>query len=353
MNRSRFVSRAGVLVVAVFTLAIPAALAGADESKPIVLKLGTVAPSGSSYHRALLDLASKWKSVPGGAGLRIFPGGIAGGESEMIRKMKIGQIDAALITANGMADIDPAVQSLQAIPMLFRSLDEVDYVTSVLHPKLDKRLRDRGFVALVWLDAGWVRFFSKSPIDHPADLKKLKVFCWAGDTQSFDLYKSAGFQPVALETNDILPMLRTGMIAAVALIPQMALSSQIFTATPHMLELKWAPLVGALVVTERAWNRLTPAAQTAMAVAAAEVGRQLKEANRAESDAAIVAMQKRGLHVSLTTPVTEAEWRKAAEVSYPRIRGGLVPADFFDEVQRLLVQYRASHPATAVPAGPH
>jgi TRAP-type C4-dicarboxylate transport system substrate-binding protein len=321
------------------------------SSAPMVLKLGTVAPSGSSYHRALLTLASRWKSTPGGADLRIYPGGIAGGEAEMIRKMKIGQIDAALMTANGMADIDPAVQSLQALPMLFQSLDEVDYVTSVLHPKLDKRMRAKGFVVLVWLDAGWVRFFSKSPIDHPDDLKKLKLFTWSGDTQTFDLYKSAGFQPVALETNDILPMLRTGMIAAVPLIPQIALSSQIFTATPYMLDLRWAPLVGALVVTERAWNRLTPAAQTAMASAALEVGRQLKEANHLESDAAVVAMQKRGLHVSLTTPVTEAEWRRAAAVCYPRIRGGLVPADFFDEVQRLLVQYRANHAAAAAGSG--
>jgi TRAP-type C4-dicarboxylate transport system, periplasmic component len=333
-------------------LAVPAAPVRADESKLIVLKLGTVAPSGSSYHRALLDLASRWKGVQGGADLHIYPGGIAGGEAEMIRKMKIGQIDAALITANGVAGIDPAVQSLQAIPMLFRSLDEVDYVTSMLHPKLDKRLRDKGFVALVWLDAGWVRFFSKSPVDHPADLMKLKVFCWAGDTQSFDLYKYAGFQPVALETNDILPMLRTGMIAAVALIPQIALSSQIYTATPHMLELRWAPLVGALVVTERAWNRLTPAAQKAMAVAAGDLGRQLSLANRAESDAAVAAMEKRGLHVAHTTAATEAEWRRTAELCYPRIRGGLVPADFFDEVQRLLTEYRSTHAAATAPPGP-
>jgi TRAP-type C4-dicarboxylate transport system substrate-binding protein len=319
------------LLAAVLVAASPALLC-ADA---IVLKLGTVAPSGSSYHRALLTLASRWKSTPGGADLRIYPGGIAGGEAEMIRKM----------------NIDPAVQSLQALPMLFQSLDEVDYVTSVLHPKLDKRMRAKGFVVLVWLDAGWVRFFSKSPIDHPDDLKKLKLFTWSGDTQTFDLYKSAGFQPVALETNDILPMLRTGMIAAVPLIPQIALSSQIFTATPYMLELRWAPLVGALVVTERAWNRLTPAAQTAMASAAMEVGRQLKEANHLESDAAVLAMQKRGLHVTTTTPATEGEWRRAAAVCYPKIRGGLVPADFFDEVQQLLVQYRAKHAAVAAGSG--
>jgi len=342
MNGSRFGTRLALLLAMVLGLAAPAALAADNDSKP-VMKIGTAAPSGSSYHRALLDLAAKWRKVPGGVDLHIYPGGIAGGEAEMIRKMKIGQIDAALVTANGLSEIDPAVQSLQAMPMAFASLDEVEYVTSVLHPKLDKRLRDKGFVALVWLDTGWVHFFSKSPVEHPADLKKLKLFTWSGDTQTFDLYKSAGFQPVSLETNDILPMLRTGMIAAVPTIPQIALSTQIFTATPNMLDLKWAPLVGALVVTERAWNRLNPAAQKEMAVAAAEVRRQLKETNRVESAAAIAAMEKRGLHVTHANAATEGEWRRAVEALYPRIRGGLVPADFFDEVQRILADYRSTH----------
>lgn len=350
MNGSRFGSRTALLLATALALG-SAAILPAEETKPIVFKIGTAAPRGSSYHHALLDLGAKWRKIPGGAELRIFPGGIAGGEAEMISKMKIGEIDAALVTANGLASIDPAVQALQAIPMAFGSLDEVDHVIAVLHPKLDKRMRDKGFVALVWLDTGWVHFFSKMPVEHPADLKKQKIFTWSGDTRTFDLYKSAGFQPVALETNDILPMLRTGMISAVPTIPQIALSTQIFTATPNMLDLKWAPLVGALVVTERAWNRLTPNAQREMARAAFEVGQQLKIENRAESEKAVTAMEKNKLRVIHTTAATEGEWRKIAESCYPRIRGGLVPAEFFDEVLRILAGYRSSHGAGRSPGG--
>jgi TRAP-type transport system periplasmic protein len=309
-----------------------------------VLKLGTVAPSGSSFHKILQKMGASWSAVPGGATLRIYPGGIAGGEADMVSKMKVGQLDAALITANGLADIDPAVQSLQGVPMLFRSLEEVDYITLKLRPKLDQRLREKGFVALFWLDAGWVRFFSKTPVQSPDDLRKTKLFTWAGDTHVFDIYKSAGFHPVALETNDILPMLRTGMITAVPSPPYGALTSQAFTVAPNMLDLDWAPLVGALVVTERSWNKLSPAAQAEMAKIAYETGLQMKAENRAEANAAVDAMRKRGLHVYRPTPEEEKDWRKLAESSYPRIRGGLIPADFFDEVQRLLATYRTSHP---------
>jgi len=331
-------------VLFALNLTLPALFAAAPAGRT-VLKLGTVAPTGSSLHRIIQEMGTTWATIPGGAELRIFAGGIAGGESAMISKMKIGQLDAALITANGLADIDPAVQALQGIPMLFKSLDEIDYVAEQLRPKLDQRLREKGFVALFWVQGSWVRYFSKTPVHTPGDLKQTKLFTWAGDTQTFDIIKSAGFHPVALETNDILPMLRTGMITAVPSLPFVALTSQTFTAAPYMLEIDWAPLVGALVVTERAWNKLTPAAQTEMAKVAYATGIRMTRENRIESDAAVEAMKKRGLKIYRPSAEEENDWRRVAESSYPRIRGTVVPAAFFDEVQRLVAGYRTSHPA--------
>jgi TRAP-type transport system periplasmic protein len=52
-------------------------------------------------------------------------------------------------------------------------------------------------------------------------------------------------------------------------------------------------------------------------------------------------MKKRGLKVQSVSPEIEAEWRQLAEQAYPLIRGGTVPADLFDEMQRLLREYRA------------
>src|SRR5712691_6201637 len=146
--------RTAVLTL-VCAVAFTAPQVGAVQAKTLV-KLGTLAPRDSSFHKILMAMGTAWSKVPGGATLRIYPGGAAGGEADMVLKMKIGQIDAALLTTNGLADIDPAVQSLQAIPMMFRSLDEVDYVSDKLAPKLNKRLRDKGFVVLFWGDAGWV-----------------------------------------------------------------------------------------------------------------------------------------------------------------------------------------------------
>src|SRR5205823_520924 len=102
----------------------------------------------------------------------------------------------------------------------------------------------------------WVRFFTKRPVVHPDDLRKQKVFCWAGDTREFDLWKKAGFQPVALETAAIPQGLMSGTISAVPLPPFMALVGHLDSSAKYMSELNWAPLVGAAVVRRAAWDRV-------------------------------------------------------------------------------------------------
>lgn len=338
-----------------FVLLIPALVLGAPQAKKaskakttsqkpaVKLRLGTLAPRDSSFHKILQGMGQKWKTAPdGGVELTIYPGGGRGGEAVMVREMRNGILDAGFLTVTGLSGIDPSVEALQSMPMMFHSLAEVDYIGEKLRPRLEKKLRDHGFVMLFWADAGWLRFFTKEPIVRPADLKKHKIFTWAGDARQVDIYKAAGYHPVPLETNDILTGLRTGMISAVSLPPLYALTTQAYDPAPNMLELNWAPLVGGLVVTERAWKKLTPAQQSHLAQAAAEAGLEMKARNRLESDQAVVAMTKRKLKVQKVTPEVEAEWRKAAQAAYPEIRGKIVPADLFDEVQRLLKEYRAA-----------
>lgn len=329
------------ILIAAVAVAVPMSAA------PQTLRLGTVAPKDSSFHKILIDMAKQWRTQ--GVELKVYAGGTRGGEAEMVRLMRNGVLDAGLLTAAGLSDIDKSVEALQSVPMLFRSLDEVDYVGEKLRPRLEKRLRAEGFVVLFWADAGWVRFFSKHPVVHPDDLRKAKLFTWAGDISAVDIYRSAGFKPVALETNDILPSLQTGMIDAVPMPPYVALTTQVFRDAPYMLQLDWAPLVGALVVTEKKWNQLAPDVQRELARAAAAAGRQMKERNRFESNDAVVQMQKRGLKVTTVTPTVVAEWRKTVEEKHGRFRGGQVPAELFDEVVRLLDEYRTTKVAAAKP----
>jgi TRAP-type C4-dicarboxylate transport system substrate-binding protein len=283
-------------------------------------------------------MGEKWRSA--GPLLTIYPDGTMGSEADMVRRMRLGQLQAGMLTVVGLQDIEPGVAGLQNIPMLFRSLDEVDFIGQMLRPMLEKRIEEKGFVVLCWCDTGWVRFFSKEPVIRPDDLRRTKLFVWAGSTADVDIYRSVGCSPVPLETADILPGLRTGLINAVPLPPTIALAGQVDTIAPNMVDLNWGPLVGALVMTRKSWEAIPPAARGAVRAAAAEAGCRITEDGRRESDESVQAMRKRGLAVHPVPEDVSAEWRREVEPVYEKIRGTLVPEDIFDEVVRELKMYR-------------
>jgi TRAP-type C4-dicarboxylate transport system substrate-binding protein len=255
--------------------------------------------------------------------------------------MQTGNLDAGLLTVTGLSEIEPTVTALHLMPMSFKSLDEVDFVGDKLVPQLNARLLAKGYIVLFWSDSGWVRFFTTSPVLHPEDLRKLKIFSWAGNATQYDLYKSSGFSPVSLETAGIPQALLSGTISAVPTVPIFALAAQLDNQAKYMLEINWAPLVGAAVVRKKAWDKVPEAARQEMLAIAAETGKRVKADGRAESDAAVAAMVKRGLKVTKLTTDIEAEWRGILEKLQDQIRGKIVPAEVFDEAQRALKEYRS------------
>src|ERR1017187_7647067 len=328
------------LAAAMFALAtssLPAA------EKVVRINLGTLAPRGSSYHQSLQAMAEKWRQAPGGGvKLIIYPDGVQGGENDMVRLMRIGSLQAGLLTTTGLAAIEQGSFGLQGAPMIFHDFAEFEYVNDKLHPMLEKRMLDKGFVVLFWVDAGWIRFFSKEPLLTPDDLKRAKVFSWAGNTAQVDIMKHNGYNPVPLETSDILPALQTGLINAVPVPPIFALAAQMDTRAPHMLKINWAPMVGACVVSKDAWEKIPAEARTALLPAATQTGKEIRASSRTESDAAVEAMKKRGLKPTEVSPEMETQWRTEIEKLYPEIRGRIVPAEIFDEVQRLVKEYRST-----------
>lgn len=334
--------RTNLLLVTMLSLVCQPTPAAADG--PSRIRLATMAPTGTSYHRALQGMGEKWRQVPGGGiALTIYADGTMGSEPDMVRRMRVGQIQAAMLTVAGLSEIDPSVSALQKMPMMFRSLEEVEYVRSKLQPDLERRLLEKGFVVLFWADAGWVRFFSKEPATRPEDFKKMKVFVTAGDNAQIEIMKAAGYRPVPLEWSDALTGFQTGLIDAVPTVPFHALAGQYYLAAHHMLEVNWVPLVGATLVTKKTWDALPPATRDALVQSAAEAGKQIQERGRKESIESVEAMKKRGLQVHPVAPEVEAEWHRVAQEFYPQVRGKIVPAELFDEVQRLLGEYRASH----------
>ena len=307
------------------------------------LRIGTLAPKNSLYHRQLMEVGEAWRTAQGaGAKYLVYPDGSQGGEADMVRRMRIGQLQGGLLSVVGLREIEPAIAALQNMPLMFKNWEEVDYVREKMRPGMEKKFLEKGFVVLAWGDAGWVRFFSKDAAVRPDDYKKMKFFAWGNELEQQEIMKNLGYTPVPLETGDILPAIQTGMINAVPSTPYFALASQVYNSAPNMLDLNWAPIVGALVITKKAWDDMTPEAQATGREAGAKAGTQIRAKARQEVDEAVDAMKKRGLVVNKPNAEQMKEWNDLAERLYPKVRGKLVPAETFDEVVAHLKAYRAS-----------
>lgn len=316
--------------------------AGARAADPAVIKVATVAPKGSIYHRVLQETGEAYRQASGGRGrVIVYTDSLQGTEADTVRRMRVGQLDASMLTVVGLSEIDPSVAALQFMPMMFRSWEEVDHVRERLRPELEAKLAAKGFTVLFWGEGGWVQFFSKERIARPDEYKRARIFVWAGDNAQIGLMKSLGYQPVPLPITDILPGLETGMIDAVPVAPLWALVGQFDRVTRHMLPVRWVPIVGATVMRRQTFEGLSPASREAVLAAAQKAGADLRAHRARQDEESIRAMQARGLVVLPLTPEVEQAWQAVAEQAWPRVRGSMVPAETFDRVKATLDAYRS------------
>ena len=307
---------------------------------PTVIRLATFVPDGSVWHKAMKEMGAEWSQETGGrVQLRIYPGGVAGDEPDYVRMMGIGQLQAAAITTAGLGHIDDAFQ-LFGVPMFFDSYPELNAVLAKMEPVLKQRLEAKGYVLLNWGHGGWVYFFTRQGASTVADVKKVKMFAMAGNDKWVQLWKSNGYSPVALATTDLFTGLETRMIDGFNTTPLLALTLRWYHLTPNMVGLGMAPLVGGLVMTKKAWDKISKPDQAKVLAACHRLELKLQTEVPLQDTTAVEEMKKRGLTVNVVPPAAVAEWREAAEQFAAGMRGYMVPADILDMARRERDAYR-------------
>jgi TRAP-type C4-dicarboxylate transport system substrate-binding protein len=307
----------------------------------VLVKLATLVPTGSSWELILKETAVKWSKLSGGrVKVNLYAGGVKGDDPEVVRQMRLETVDAAVLTAVGVAAIDRSVYAL-GVPMMYNSYEELYYVLDKLRPRLESRLGEKGFVVLNWADGGWVHFFAKSPVATPDDLRKEKLFQWADDSDSIEIWRSAGFNNIRpLPSTELATSIQSGLVTAFGAPPQVAVITQYYNHAKNMTDLKWNLLLGATVIRKAVWERIPADVRPALIEAAQDAGRRLREDIRGSADKDVAEMKKRGLNVVAVSPAARAQWVKMAESTYPGIRGKVVPADVFDEAMKYRDEFR-------------
>lgn len=311
------------------------------QAQEIIVKLGTSAPVGSPWHILMKEAAEKWTTVSGGrVKMRIFAGGTMGNEGDMVKKMRIGQLQAAGLSTIGLHEITTEPLALD-LPFVIQSPEERDYVLSKMGKQLEDALEKKGFVVLNWSEIGFVRFFTTEARPTVDKMRDAKVFSWDGDPDSTNAWKAAGFHPVVLSATDILPSLQTGMINALAYPPAVVLTTRIHDKAKFMLDMVLSSLTGALIIDKRTWDKIPADMRPKLMEIARELGRKTVADSRKMESEALTKMKAQGLQVVAAT--NPAEWRKAWSAANDSVRNKVVPGAVLDEISRLAAEYRSSH----------
>ena len=320
---------------------VAAAPLARTASAQSVIKLATLVPEGSVWDKGMREMGAEWTSATQGrVTLRVYPGGVAGDEPDLVRKMRIGQLQAAAVTTAGLANIDPSFNVFN-IPMFFTSYPELYATLAKLEPMLRQRLDEKGFVLLSWGHGGWVYFFTKSPVNTVDGLRKTKMFVWAGDDRMVALWKQQGFNPVPLAATDIMSSLQTGMIDSYPTTPLLGLTLQWYRQTPNMVGMGMAPLVGGLVMTKTAWAKIAPPDQQRILAACNKMQRRLEVEVPRQDTTAVVEMQRRGLRVNPVVGANANDFRASAESFAAGMKGIRVPPEILEVARRERDAYRA------------
>jgi len=316
-------------------------LVAASAAAPAqVFRIGSAAPENSPWGRTLNRLAAEWQEISDGrVRVQVFHNAIAGDEADMVRKMRIGQLQAVVMTNVGISNFSEGILTL-SMPFLIRSQDEYDHVFGEVEPILEAQVEDDGFRVLAWSTAGWLYFFTDEPIRTPDELRGLKLAANPEEMELVRAYQLMGYQPIAVPYTERLAALANGMVNSYLTVPLLAAGFQWFGATPNMLDMEVGPAPGAVIMSERAYRRLPRDSRDEMLAVAREVTAFLNDDILELEQTAIDTMVDYGLSIIEPTDAEVDTWISEVEKSYDVMLGTVFDEPMYERIRESLRAYR-------------
>jgi TRAP-type transport system periplasmic protein len=279
-----------------------------------VLRLGSVAPSGSPWGAWITQVAEQLETVSGGElKLNVLLDGQIGDEVTMVRQAMKGRLDIAFVSNDPLAVVMPEAELVTA-PYLF---DTTEQGTCVQHEHLagilGPLMAENGLVPITGMELGHTILFSRDPIRMPEDMKGKKVRVGNGIVKR-DYIASLGTTPSPLSLADTIPALQTGIIDVVNFPSVYGVAVGVPRLAPNVLVTKHFRLVGSVAVSKRRWNKLSDQEKEWL-MSVAPMGAGLTEIILGAEQALLAQTAEAGADVHMLTPKEEAAWRASAEGS--------------------------------------
>jgi TRAP-type C4-dicarboxylate transport system substrate-binding protein len=326
----------GLLPAVALLLLLPAPA----RAEVVTLKIATLAPEGSAW----MKLFGDWKGAidkrtAGQVKVKFYAGGVAGDERDVVRKMRLGQMSGAAVTAVGLGLIQPDVRVLE-IPFLFNDEAELDLVRGALDQEFRKKFQDKGYQLLAWGDVGPVRLLTNTALRDKGDLQKVKMWVWSDDPLAARLYQRLGINAVPLGVPDVLPSLQTGLINACGGSPLAAVALQWHSKVKYATSMVLNYAVGALVLATKAWDGLAADQRQVVTEESKTLSDGLTRLVRNDNTAALKKMQAQGVEVVPTPEPLSATFRAEGKGATDDMEGKLFGKEFRARVDQILAGHR-------------
>jgi TRAP-type C4-dicarboxylate transport system substrate-binding protein len=331
-----------------------AASSVAKKDGPLLLKLGTLAPPGTPWlvvpETILLPEIEK---LSGGMILiKIYGGGVMGEDTDILRKMDIGQLDGCGCTALGILAASPDTSAL-LLPGLFNNYEEVDYIFEKFRKRLDKGFEERGYILAALIDTGFFYMFSKNKITSLADIKKQKPLTWFG-TMETALYQELGINATPVAVPEVVSALSTGLADTDLAPAAWMLGMQAYQYVNYYVKQPWLYSPAAVVISANTKDRLQKQmgvsatfAHNIQEVLVAEVSAlesEWKPQLRNFEEKTLKAFEtKCGMKAVTFSPEDQEVMKKASQAVQQKLAGKAFPEDLIKDIQMALEEYRAKH----------
>ncbi len=309
-------------------------------SQKYTIRFATVAPEGSTWMNIMKEYDAQIRKESGGQmGFKLYSGGVAGDEKDVIRKIRLGQYHAAGFTGVGMGEITKKVRILDA-PFLFKSYGEIDHIYSKFDQELSNSFLDNGFVLLGWAEVGFVYVFTNTPINKSSDLKNTKMWVWQGDPVAESAFKAIGITPIPLALTDVFTSLQTGLINGFYTSPLAGISMQWFTKAKYILDVPLANSAGSILIAKSMWDKMPEDLRNILIKNGRQYMRKLTEQSRKDNEKSLKIMQQKGLTLIKPDQKTLKEYETIGYNARKSLSGSLIPADLVQRVEKSLDDYR-------------
>ena len=274
------------------------------------IKIATLSPEGTFWMKHMRVGAKEIKEkTQGRVKFKFYPGGVMGNDDNVLRKIRIGQLQGGAITIGSLSQSTPDT-TIYGLPYLFSSLDDAAEIRKTTDPMLSKIIEENGFVNFGFAQGGFTYLMSKKPIRSLDDLRQRKSWIPEKSDVGLSVFRYVGVSPVSLSLSDVLTGLQTGLIDTVATSPIGALALQWHTHIQYVTDQPLNYLAAMLIIDKKSFYKLSETDQEIVREVMEKVYKRIDEQNKVDNIAARQALINQGVKFINLSDSEKEEWEK-------------------------------------------